>query len=383
MEFSERGSSPAIVAAPNVLSAPQATASDFSHLLLTWFDQFGRHDLPWQKPRTPYRVWLSEIMLQQTQVTTVIPYFERFMTVFPDVQTLAAADNEAVLNLWAGLGYYQRARNLHLAAQEIVLLGDFPKTLDGWQALPGVGRSTAAAIIAQSFGSKAAILDANVKRVLQRFYALPHAKEAELWPLAENLLPETRLADYTQALMDLGATVCRPKQPTCLLCPLAATCQAQAQGRVQEIPAKKNKPLRPERWALLLLLQEAKSAQWLLEKRPPVGIWSNLWSFPLLFFKALPTPAEEETLLAQWFQQSPYPVFANKALRHPNPLPEIRHDFTHFRLWLKPLVFTLPKDALPGLVQELSLQWFSATAWPQAMPAPITKLTETLSKAFA
>lgn len=365
-------------------AAPTASVvGDFSHLLLTWFDHFGRHDLPWQNPRTPYRVWLSEIMLQQTQVTTVIPYFERFTTLFPDVETLAAADNEAVLNLWAGLGYYQRARNLHLAAQKIVLLGDFPKTLEGWQALPGVGRSTAAAIVAQSYGHKAAILDANVKRVLQRFYALPEAKEAELWPLAENLLPESRLADYTQALMDLGATVCRPQRPSCLLCPLATHCQAQVQGRVQEIPAKKNKALRKVRWALLLLLREADSGQWLLEKRPPLGIWSNLWSFPLLFFKDLPTPTAEEKLLAEWFQQSPYPFLADPALRHPNALSEIRHDFTHFRLFMKPLVIPLSKDVRPSLIQESNLQWFSAAAWPQALPAPIAKLTATLSQSFA
>jgi A/G-specific adenine glycosylase len=358
-----------------------AASSDFSQRLLTWFDDFGRHDLPWQNPRTPYRVWISEIMLQQTQVTTVVPYFQRFMEIFPDVQTLAAADTEAVLSVWAGLGYYQRAKNLHSAAKAIILLSDFPKSQADWQKLPGIGRSTAAAIVAQSFGEKAAILDANVKRVLQRFYALLSAKDADLWPLAESLLPQARLADYSQALMDLGATVCRPKQPTCLLCPLMTTCQAYAQGRAQEIPAKKNKVLRPERWALLVLLQ--KQGHWLLEKRPSLGIWSNLWSFPLLFFKAMPTPEAEKMLLENFFAQAPYQAYADTLLWTSEALPDIRHDFTHFRLWLKPLIFTLPKDISVSLVQESNLQWFSAAAWPQALPAPLAKLTRILAKKFA
>ena len=253
--------------------------------LLAWFDAHGRHDLPWQHPRTPYRVWISEIMLQQTQVNTVIPYFERFMQRFPDVHSLAAAAQDEVLALWSGLGYYARARNLHRAAQRLVEQhdGTFPTTLDGWLALPGIGRTTAGAILAQAFEQRQPILDGNVRRVLARYHAIDgwpgdKAVQERLWQVAAAATPHRRIADYTQAIMDLGATVCT-RRPDCSRCPLADGCRARAAGNPRAWPGRRpRKPLPVKRTAMLVLRDNDNRI--LFEHRPPAGIWGGLWSLP-------------------------------------------------------------------------------------------------------
>ncbi|HVT35954.1 MAG TPA: A/G-specific adenine glycosylase, partial [Nevskiaceae bacterium] len=257
------------------------TRTDFSARLLAWFDQHGRHDLPWQHPREPYRVWLSEIMLQQTQVTTVMPYFERFLARFADVQALAAAPLDDVLALWSGLGYYARARNLHACAQTVVREhgGEFPRDIETMMALPGIGRSTAGAILAQAHGQRHAILDGNVRRVLSRHAAVPGwtgepAVQKKLWAIAESLLPQARLPDYTQALMDLGATVCTARKPACDACPVRADCAARTQQRVAEFPAAKPKRARPQRRSLMLLIENARG-EILFERRAAAGIWAD------------------------------------------------------------------------------------------------------------
>ena len=258
---------------------------EFYQRLLAWFDEYGRHDLPWQQQINPYRVWVSEIMLQQTQVATVIPYYQKFMASFPSVQDLAKASQEQVLAHWAGLGYYARGRNLHKAAQMIVrdFAGKFPETLDEVIALPGIGRSTAGAILSIACGKRYPILDGNVKRVLGRFYALekwPGEKAAEnwLWQRADELTPPERFADYTQAIMDLGATLCTRAKPQCTDCPIATGCQALEQNRVAEFPFKKPKKEKPVKQAYLLMLQ--RDGKLWLEARPQKGIWGGLWSFP-------------------------------------------------------------------------------------------------------
>ena len=257
----------------------------FADRLLAWFDRHGRHDLPWQHPRTPYRVWLSEIMLQQTQVATVIPYFERFIERFPDLDALAAAETDEVLGLWSGLGYYARARNLHRAAQVMAADGA-PESVEGWAALPGVGPSTAAAIVAQAFDQRAVILDGNVKRVLARHAAVDTPQETaatqrRLWALAEQVTPETRPADYTQAIMDLGATVCRRGRPRCEVCPVAEDCRARIEDRATKLPVRRRRMPRPVRERVMLWLEDG-DGRLFLEKRPATGIWGGLACLPVV-----------------------------------------------------------------------------------------------------
>ncbi|RMF13376.1 MAG: A/G-specific adenine glycosylase, partial [Gammaproteobacteria bacterium] len=261
--------------------------NEFAHSVLQWFDRHGRHDLPWQHPRTPYRVWVSEIMLQQTQVATVIPYFERFMTAFPTLEALADATEDEVLALWAGLGYYARGRNLRRAAVQLVEEGrrTLPDTLDGLMALPGIGRSTAGAILSMGFGIRAPILDGNVKRVLCRHEAIEgwpgeRRVEQQLWELSESLTPRDRVDDYTQAIMDLGATVCTRSRPACDLCPLRATCQARQKGLETVLPHPRPRRTLPERHATALILLDAEG-RCLMEKRPSPGIWGGLWCPPI------------------------------------------------------------------------------------------------------
>jgi A/G-specific adenine glycosylase len=258
----------------------------FATRLLAWFERHGRHDLPWQHPREPYRVWLAEIMLQQTRVATVIPYFQRFVATLPDVRALAAADEDRVLSLWSGLGYYRRARFMHQAARRIVekFGGVFPRDLPALTSLPGIGRSTAAAILAQSFGLRHAILDGNVKRVLARHRGIdgwPGDAKVEkiVWQEAEALTPHRRVADYTQAIMDLGATVCTRSAPICGDCPLATDCVALRDGRITELPAPRPRRQIPSRNALLLLEHDTRGRVRLV-KRAPTGIWPALWSLP-------------------------------------------------------------------------------------------------------
>jgi A/G-specific adenine glycosylase len=260
--------------------------SPFSTRLLRWWRKNGRHDLPWQHPRTPYRVWVSEIMLQQTRVETVIGYFDRFVTAFPDVEALAAAALDDVLALWSGLGYYARARNLHAAAQRIVEDhdGEFPADVDALAALPGIGRSTAAAIVAQGFDQRAAILDGNVKRVLARHAGVEgwpgrSPIEKRLWIESETRTPEHRAADYTQAIMDLGATLCTPKAPDCAECPVRADCSAHRDGRTLELPTPKPRKMLPTREQRFGVLRDERGRV-LLERRPPSGIWGGLWCLP-------------------------------------------------------------------------------------------------------
>ena len=263
-------------------------SQSFSTRVLRWYRKHGRHDLPWQHPRTLYRVWLAEIMLQQTQVKTVIPYYRNFIRVFPSLKQLASASQDDVLAHWAGLGYYTRARNLHKTAQQIVLehKGRFPRDYSALLSLPGIGPSTAAAILSQALDQRQVILDGNVKRVLARYHAvdgwpgLP-AVEQLLWQHAEQHTPQSQNADYTQAIMDLGATLCRRSQPDCDQCPLAVDCAALAQDRVSELPSARPRKILPVKAARMLLLTNAKGGI-LLEKRPPSGIWGGLWSLPEL-----------------------------------------------------------------------------------------------------
>lgn len=263
----------------------------FQQNVLAWFDQQGRKDLPWQQNITPYRVWLSEIMLQQTQVVTVIPYFQAFITKFPDVESLAQAPVDEVLQLWSGLGYYARARNLHKAARIICEQGRFPDTLDGLMALPGIGQSTAGAILSIAFNKSHPILDGNVKRVLARFKAIPgwtgnSQTNKQLWEISANLTPEIRVAEYTQAMMDLGATVCTRSKPACEKCPLTTACMAFLTQTAANFPTPKKAKALPVKQLVFLLLHNTQ--QVLLEKRPPTGIWGDYGAYPNLLVKMQP-----------------------------------------------------------------------------------------------
>ena len=350
-------------------------SASFSQRLLHWFDAHGRHDLPWQEPRTPYRVWLAEIMLQQTQVAAVIPYFQRFVARFPDLAALAAAAADDVLQHWAGLGYYARARNLQRAAQLIVSQhgGEFPRDIEALTALPGIGRSTAGAILAQAYGQRHAILDGNVKRVLARHGAIagwpgePRVSK-QLWALSESLLPRQRLTDYTQAIMDLGATLCTARKPACARCPVSADCQAFLSGRVGEFPSSRPKRERPLRHARLLLIENA-AGELLFERRPPAGIWGGLWCLPLLEGEA----AGGEDPIA-WVQQRH--GLRAQALA---TLPSLSHGFTHFELELSPLrLRAAPAGAALGERSELRWINIAADELP-GLPAPVSKLLHQLN----
>jgi A/G-specific adenine glycosylase len=311
-----------------------AAPASFATRLLAWFDRHGRHDLPWQHPRSAYRVWLSEIMLQQTQVQVVVPYFERFVAALPDVRALASAPRDDVLALWSGLGYYARARNLHAAAQRCVADhgGELPRDIDSLVALPGIGRSTAAAIASQAWNVRAAILDGNVKRVLARFHGVDGwpgttAVAKRLWSLAEAhvedpALEAARMPDYTQAQMDLGATVCTRHAPACPRCPLREGCVARREARIDTLPAPRPAKQVPRREATVLLLRDG-AGRTLLERRPPTGVWGGLWSLPQV------ADAGEAR---DWFARHVEGDFGD-ALH----LPPVEHAFTHFRLTLRPL----------------------------------------------
>jgi A/G-specific adenine glycosylase len=308
------------------------SSPDLSIALLRWFDTHGRKHLPWQREPTPYRVWVSEVMLQQTQVTTVIPYYQRFMQRFPEVQALAAAPVDEVLHLWTGLGYYARARNLHRAAQLVVAEhgGRFPERLEQVQALPGIGRSTAGAILALSCSQRHPILDGNVKRVLTRYFGIDGfpgetAVERRLWSLAEVCTPAERVAHYTQAIMDLGATVCVRSRPLCLGCPLTERCVARAESRQSELPTPRPKRVRPQRTAYAVVALGADGAV-LLERRPPVGLWGGLWTFPQF---------EQRTAALEWMSATGRGPASEIAAVDLAPY---CHSFTHFDLTLHPLL---------------------------------------------
>jgi A/G-specific adenine glycosylase len=336
----------------------------FSRKLVNWQRRHGRHDLPWQGTRDPYRVWLSEIMLQQTQVETVIPYYERFLARFPSLKSVAHAPLEDVLRLWAGLGYYTRARNLHRAAQALVQEhgGTFPQEREALEALPGIGRSTAAAIAVLAFGAREAILDGNVKRVLARHFAVGGyagnaAVEQKLWALADSLLPARNIEVYTQSLMDLGATLCTRGSPACGRCPLASSCVALARGKVSSYPAPRPRKPTPERSIAMLLLMHA--GEILLERRPPAGIWGGLWSFP-----EMPVGGKIPAHCA---------AHLGCDVEAPLALEPVRHGFTHFTLDIRPyrceVLRLRPRAAQPGTV------WLALEeARDAAVPAPVKKL---------
>ena len=353
--------------------AGAAAHHDFAPRLLDWFDHHGRHDLPWQHPRTPYRVWLSEVMLQQTQVRVVVPYFERFVAALPDVRALAAAPLDEVLALWSGLGYYARARNLHAGARACVERhgGQLPRDVDALLALPGIGRSTAGAILSQAWGERVPILDGNVKRVLARVHGvegwpgLP-AVEKALWAIAEAAVrdvPQGRMADYTQAQMDFGATLCTRHAPACIVCPLQHACVARRDGRTDALPTPKpGKPL-PARDAVVLLLRDARGRV-LLQRRPPTGVWAALWSLP---------QADDAQGARDWLESRTRAGFATGHALEP-----IAHAFTHYRLRLQPLAFG--RVALrTRIADDDMLRWVDrAGLVALGIPAPIRTLLESL-----
>ena len=305
------------------------TPAPIAAALITWHARHGRHDLPWQREPTPYRVWVSEIMLQQTQVATVISYFDRFMQRFPDIESLAAAPLDEVLHLWSGLGYYSRARNLHRSAQRVISEhgGELPAEVAALAELPGIGRSTAAAISALAMGRRASILDGNVKRVLARYFAIDGAlgdsvTERELWDRAEQCTPQSDFAVYTQAIMDFGATMCTRHDPLCMHCPLREDCAARRLGRVDQLPAPRERRTRPTRRVFMLLAVDS-DGQVLLQRRPPHGIWGGLWTPPEFKDQEAATQFCATELGA-----------AQPGLQ---PLPGLRHAFTHFELEITPL----------------------------------------------
>jgi A/G-specific adenine glycosylase len=347
-----------------VLAPPAAAAAAFPTRLIRWHKRHGRHDLPWQGTTDPYRIWISEIMLQQTQVAAVIPYFERFMESFPDVRSLARASADEVMQHWSGLGYYSRARNLHAAAKIIVAEhgGEFPQTAAGIQTLPGIGRSTAAAIAAFAFGERAAILDGNVKRVLCRAFGIagfPGDKKIEniLWTLADSLLPRAGIDIYTQALMDLGATLCTRGKPACECCPLNTDCVAYRDGKTGVLPTPRPKKAVPKRTtAMLIVLHEDKV---LLELRPPTGIWGGLWSLP------------EADLDADW--QSLCQTRYGAHIAKTEKLAPLTHGFTHFTLTIQP-VLCAAMGALTA-IGEPGRRWFARDEISgAALPAPVKRL---------
>lgn len=336
--------------------------------LLAWFDRHGRHDLPWQHPRDAYRVWLSEVMLQQTQVVTVIPYFQRFTTALPTLRDLAEADEDTVLALWSGLGYYRRARFLHAAAKQCVERhgGELPKDFDALVALPGIGRSTAGAILAQAHGLRFPILDGNVKRVLTRYHGIhghpgQSAVEKELWTLADGHTPSARAADYTQAIMDLGATVCARAKPACDQCPLAVDCVALRDGLTAQLPASKPTKTSPTRSTVMLVLRDAKRRV-LLERRGPQGVWAGLWSLP----EASDTDAA--WTCAQRFAR----------IDDAQSLTPFVHVFSHYKLKVEPLLFD-GATSLATIADNAQLRWCEpGELGALGLPAPVRSLLQSL-----
>lgn len=339
--------------------------SPFSARLLAWFDTHGRHELPWQHPRTPYRVWVSEIMLQQTQVSTVIGYFERFMLRFPRLEDLAAAPLDAVLAAWAGLGYYARARHLHAAAKAMAANG-IPDTLANWLALPGIGASTAAAIMAQAFDEPATILDGNVKRVVARHAGIGSPIEQaatihRLYDCARAYTPPNRSADYTQAIMDLGATLCLRSQPLCARCPVAGDCVAFIEQRTAELPARRVRASVPVRRVRFWWWQQ-EDGRVLLERRPASGVWGGLWCLPELDgLRAEPSDAVRAA--------APIPPPAPSQLRE-----GFEHRLTHFLMQGE--VYGVPRGVPLPVVTD-ALRWLAPHEWAHTgLPKPIRHYLE-------
>ncbi len=341
---------------------------NFSDALLTWFDQHGRKNLPWQDPITPYRVWLSEVMLQQTQVETVIPYFKRFLEHFPEINKMAEAPLDEILHLWTGLGYYARARNLHKCAQTIVseFDGEFPSDIESLISLPGIGRSTACAIASIAFGQPTAIMDGNVKRVLTRFHAVggwpgKPAVEKTLWVHAQDHMPEQRCGDYTQAIMDLGATLCTRSKPACLICPMQKHCKAYKTHTVDQYPEKKPKKTIPEKSTVMLLAQNS-AGDVFLQQRPQQGIWGGLWSLPEFTSK-------EQALT--YCNNSFGPASATQEW------PAITHVFSHYKLHITPVHAQISNTT--SLQEPASQLWYSADGTQKlGLAAPVKKLLQAL-----
>lgn len=356
--------------------------SKFSEKVLIWFDQHGRKDLPWQQNINPYRVWVSEIMLQQTQVKTVIPYFERFMQSFPTVEKLAAASQDDVLKHWSGLGYYARGRNLHKAAQMVCdqFDGVFPESIEEIQTLPGIGRSTAGAILSISCKQSQAILDGNVKRVLTRFYAVEGWTGKadvlkQLWSLAEQNLPDVSLdeqqyshpqrnADYTQAVMDLGATLCTRSKPKCEACPLKEECKALKQGNVKDYPTPKPKKVLPQKQTVMLVIQNRDNDVF-MQKRPPLGIWGGLWCFPEF---------DDQNQASMWLKEEKG-LSMNKA----KALDTISHTFSHYKLDIQPLIVECKTPINLGVMEAGEKLWYNIdTEFNGGLAAPVQKLLKLL-----
>ncbi len=340
-------------------------SDDFSRKVLSWFDRHGRHDLPWQLKQTPYAVWVSEVMLQQTQVSTVIPYYRRFMRRFPSIKSLSEADIDEVLSYWSGLGYYARGRNLHRCAQLLTAQyhGRFPNTVEEVSQLPGIGRSTAGAILSLSRNLSVAILDGNVKRVLARYFAVEGAANStallkSLWEIAERLMPMERCRDYNQGMMDLGALVCTRSNPRCDGCPLSAGCEAYKRGEQSVFPNKKKKAgQRLQKAAMLLILQNERH-DILLEKRAAVGIWGGLWSFP-----ECRDVSEIEAVCHRY----------DCCVLGYELLAEFKHVFSHFDLWITPVSVKV-KHLSSSLMDSASQIWYKkGESLPGGIPAVINR----------
>lgn len=365
------------IVSPSVTSTVAQDPS-FATALIAWQKQHGRHQLPWQRTRDAYRIWLSEIMLQQTQVATVIPYYARFLERFPDVDALAAAPVEEVMAHWSGLGYYTRARNLHRCAQRIVEehAGQFPQDPDTLASLPGIGKSTAAAIAAFAYGARAAIMDGNVKRVFCRVFGIEGfpgqaTVEKHLWQRAEALLPARDIEAYTQGLMDLGATVCTRTRPACARCPMQSRCIAHATARTAELPARKPKKAIPEKSTIMLVVFH--DGDILMEQRPPKGIWGGLLSLPEL--DRLSSVSVEDDLTAQLAQA----LSSFGAIESVQPLAGFVHGFTHYRLSVAPVQVRLRERHLMAAQSEY--QWRAlADIHSAALPSPVRKLLEGFSQ---
>jgi A/G-specific adenine glycosylase len=344
----------------------------FSEAVTEWFADHGRKDLPWQHDATPYRVWVSEIMLQQTQVATVIPYYERFMQSFADVGQLADASQDAVLHHWSGLGYYARARNLHKAAGIVrdSHAGEFPRGFDDVLALPGIGRSTAGAILSLSTGQRHAILDGNVKRVLARHYALDgwpgqQAVARKLWQLADDNTPLTSVADYNQAMMDLGATICTRSKPSCEACPVSDSCVALKTDRIDELPGRKPKKIKPLRETHMLIA--CRDNEMYLEQRPPSGIWGGLWSFP-----EVSNGAAAEKWCREQLSVNPLST---------EQWDTVRHSFSHFDLDIRPVVVRVSNTS-SKVADNSAGQWYPLSEIPPVgLAAPVEKLMKSLQAA--
>lgn len=349
-------------------------SKQFALAVLNWFERYGRHDLPWQKNATPYRVWVSEIMLQQTQASTVIPYFKYFMNSFPTIKALALAKNDDVLAHWSGLGYYARARNLHRTAQIIhkTYRGHFPQTVAALSVLPGIGRSTAGAILSLGTNKHATILDGNVKRVLARFCTIDVPINQQtginlLWHFAEKYTPKSHCRDYNQAMMDIGAMICTRTKPKCILCPLKMGCSAYQQSRQMEFPNKKAKANRPKKTVYMLLLKDPEG-DILLQKRPPTGIWGGLWSLP-------ECPINENIEI--WCQ-----IRLGIKATVQEQWNSFFHQFTHFQLEIKPILLQVNTKQTQIIEYEPRMWYKENSALPGGIAAPVTRLLNQLRNEF-